>query len=147
TVRFERNSTDFGGAVFAASSEIGPQFIGATFTSNSAERGGAVFLTGSGNKVTDYKFLDPTTFDQCQFHRNVAGIDGGAVETGAGRDIFTDTLFVGNVAQVGGALSLAGEACISNCTFIENTSAQGDGPAISNVGSIERIENSYFADN
>ncbi|CAM9117457.1 unnamed protein product [Sphacelaria rigidula] len=147
TLMFGRNSAGFaGGAVFVAGSEFGPRFIGATFSSNRAGKGGAASLTGSGIAVTDYKFLNVTVFDKCLFSGNEATIDGGAVETGAGHENFTNTLFIGNAAQVGGALSLSGTASVSNCTFVENTSAEDEGPAISNVGSILTIDNTSFAD-
>ncbi|CAN0402628.1 unnamed protein product, partial [Ascophyllum nodosum] len=53
----------------------------------------------------------------------------------------------GNQARVGGALRLAGTASVVNCSFIDNTSNLGEGPAVSNTGYISTVTNVYFHGN
>lgn len=69
------------------------------------------------------------------------------MDSGAGLDRFVGSSFVGNSARFGGALRIVGTASLSNCTFVENASNDGKGPAISNVGYISSQNNSYFRDN
>ncbi|CAN0496731.1 unnamed protein product, partial [Scytosiphon promiscuus] len=88
-----------------------------------------------------------STSDRCEYISNTATATGGAVESGAGLDIFSNTLFKGNRAGVGGALRLAGVASIDNCSFVENTSDDEQGPAVSNIGIISSISNATFAHN
>lgn len=135
-----------GGAVYISSVSEGPAFFGVTFTSNTAQAGGGVFVTGSGTAVVDGdKF--PTTFDTCTFVNNSAQATGGAVESAAGVDVFENTIFRGNTARVGGGLRLAGTTDIRNCTFEENSSELNGGTAIFNMGLTAVISDSTFQGN
>ena len=140
-----------GGAVFLASTGIGPVFRNVNFVGNSAQTGGAVHATGSGTEVSEDnirgKMDNPTIFDGCSFIGNIALATGGAVDSAAGQDIFNNTLFKGNEARAGGALRLGGSASIDNCLFEENISELGEGPAVSNVGYLSSVTNSIFLDN
>lgn len=152
-VAFTSNSADVaGGAVFISATSFGPQFVGASFASNYAQVGGAVYATGSGTAVTEEEFtndviLHRTTFDGCEFVGNQAEATGGAVESSAGVDLFADTLFVRNKAGVGGALRLAGTTSLDNCSFYGNLAEEGGGPAVSNIGFVSQFFNSSFDDN
>lgn len=150
-VGFYRNSAELaGGAVFASGTGVGPQFFNLTFTSNSAQAGGAVYATGSGGDkrtVFGEQLPNPTTFNASRFVGNRALATGGAVQSAAGEDVFVDTMFENNTAQVGGALRLAGNAELTNCSFIENASNLNEGPTISNIGFIPALSGSSFVRN
>jgi len=134
---------------------MGPVFHGITFISNSAQVGGGVYLTGSGTSITTVRDQsgsntqahNPTTFDGCTFIGNVAEATGGAVDSSAGRDEFRHTMFEKNSAVVGGALRLAGEASLDNCSFVENVSGSGEGPAVSNIGFMSNVTSNVFRGN
>lgn len=150
-VTFVNNSAgNSGGAIFIAGIGVGLQFIGATFLSNRAEVGGAVYSTGSGLTVTKAsqggQVDHPTTFSECQFENNSAGATGGAVESAAGLDVISSSTFVRNTARIGGALRLAGTSYLENCSFIENSSTE-EGLAVSNLGHLEGISGNSFLDN
>ncbi|CAM9289996.1 unnamed protein product, partial [Hapterophycus canaliculatus] len=120
-----------------------------SFISNSAQVGGAVSSVGSGNMkgFTDVDSPNPTTFDRCEFINNRATVTGGAIESAAGQDELVSSYFEGNKAGVGGALRLAGVTSVENCSFVENTAGNGEGSAVSNIGSIVRMVNISFRDN
>ena len=140
-----------GGAVFIEDTGIGTVFDKVSFIENTAQIGGGVRVTASGTTMTvntDKKQVaNPTTFDRCTFTGNLAFGTGGAVDSASGQDVFTNTLFKGNVAKIGGALRLAGKASVDNCSFNDNVSETGGGPAISNVGFISEVTNSTFHHN
>lgn len=68
------------------------QVSGATFRSNQAALGGAVYLTAEEDKET--------AFSACDFEGNLAD-DGGAfyLYTGPGADVFTESVFKNNFAS------------------------------------------------
>ena len=140
-----------GGAVFVAGTGIGTVMRNAIFVGNVAQTGGGVRATGSGTTVSiDEKnelVSNPSTFDGCTFAGNSAFGTGGAVDSASGQDLFNRTIFVDNKARVGGSLRLAGKASVVNCSFIENVSDLGGGSAVSNVGYISNVSNSYFRAN
>ncbi|CAM9429038.1 unnamed protein product [Ectocarpus fasciculatus] len=149
-VRFTENAaTVAGGAVFVSGAGAGPTFANATFTSNSAQVGGAVAVFGSGNtkSVGDIEPPNPTTFERCQFVGNRATATGGAIDSAAGHDYFVDTTFEDNTAGTGGALRLAGAASIKSCSFVENFSDDEGGAAVSNIGTVASTENVSFSGN
>ena len=149
-LEFRDNSADVaGGAVFVSSTGFGPTFWNASFVSNAAQVGGAVSTIGTGNRkdAADLVPLHPTTFDGCRFINNEATATGGAIESAAGQDVYTGTVFEGNKAGTGGALRLAGSALVDNCSFLENVSDDGEGAAVSNIGSISRMANVFFRGN
>lgn len=140
-----------GGAVFLSATGIGPTFNGTIFDSNSAQVGGGVFATGSGTTVSTDDWENvvdfPTRFIGCTFLDNTANSTGGAVNSASGKDEFFRTSFVRNSALVGGALLLAVKASLSNCSFIDNISDADDGPALSNIGTITSLQDSFFSGN
>ena len=140
-----------GGAVFIGGTGIGTVFENVSFIENTAQIGGGVRVTASGTTITvdtDKKQeTNPTTFDRCRFVGNVAFGTGGAVDSASGLDVFANTFFEGNVAKMGGALRLAGKVSIDNCSFTDNVSELGGGPAVSNVGLISKVTTSNFHHN
>lgn len=87
TIEFTHNTaTMFGGAMFHENSSH-LQVTGASFQSNEAEFGGAVFIDYFSNTESDFK--------ACVFEGNKA-TDGGAVYSGA--DISIASVFRHNVA-------------------------------------------------
>ncbi|CAM9121465.1 unnamed protein product, partial [Sphacelaria rigidula] len=150
---FRNNSASIsGGGMFLSGVGIGPQLTGTTFGANRARVGAGLFSTGTGttvtfDKTTGVAVQHPTIFQRCTFLDNEAMAAGGAMESGAGVDVFIDTSFVRNTAGIGGALRLGGTASLDNCTFVENTSAEDAGPAVSNIGVILEMINGSFVDN
>ena len=141
-----------GGAVYIGGTGIGTVFGNVSFVENTAQIGGGVRVAASGTTITvdtDKKQkTNPTTFDQCSFAGNIAFGTSGAVDSTSGQDVFANTLFKGNVAKMGGALRLAGnKVSIDNCSFIDNISELGGGPAVSNVGFISNVTTSNFHHN
>lgn len=143
------NAAVAGGAIFLSGLAFGPCFADVSFIMNFAQIGGAVSLTGSGNakNTDDFTPPCPTTFDRCQFIDNTATAAGGAIESAAGHDEIVNSIFRGNSARVGGALRLASTTAFHNCSLEENSSKDGEGSAVSNIGVIWRMERNYFAEN
>lgn len=55
---------------------------------------------------------------------------------------------MGNKAGTGGALRIAGNVeSLINCSFVDNVSNEGGGPAISSIGYIQEISNITFEHN
>ena len=151
---FSNNSADVsGGAVYLGGIGNGTHFRNVKFVGNVAQVGGGVHATGSGTTVTSdpndnkNKQNYPTRFDGCSFVDNHAFATGGAVDSASGQDVFFDTVFKGNRARVGGALKLAGTSSISNCSFNDNISELGEGPAVHNLGYISSLMSNYFEGN
>lgn len=147
---FANSAAVVGGAIFVSSSGIGPRFSGLRFVDNLAGSGGAVYVTGSGNEDLDVFVTVPpsaTTFDGCQFIGNRATATGGALESVAGQDHISNSLFAGNTARVGGALRLGGRTFMDNCSFVDNISEEGQGPAVDNVGLVGSVTTTSFVGN
>lgn len=139
-VLFINNSAAaYGGALFITGVGIGLEVEGVRFVSNAAQVGGAAAVTSSGNDLTkegngNALQENPTTFRGCTFTENFADATGGAIYSAAGEDYMVDTVFSGNVAGVGGAMRLAGTSTLENCSFVDNSSEENEGPAVSNIG-------------
>lgn len=150
-ILFVANSAEVvGGAVFVSSFGVGLVFPGVRFVDNVSGAGGAVYVTGSGNEALDDFLFTPesaTKFDGCQFMGNRATATGGALETVAGQDHISNSIFVGNTAGVGGALRLGGKTFMDNCSFVDNRSDEGEGPAVDNVGFVGRMTGASFIGN
>eukprot|EP00904_Undaria_pinnatifida_P008212 jgi/Undpi1/4520/HiC_scaffold_18.g07874.m1 len=132
-------ATIVGGAVYQESMNTGLSWAGASFVSNSALNGGAVYSVGSAAAIGS----SPNSYDNCRFDDNSASASGGAIESTAGRDYFVDTTFKGNTAwNIGGGLRLAGTATFSRCIFVGN-GAEGPGPAVSNVGTLFIVDTTF----
>lgn len=87
----ENEATEKGGAIYL-SGNVGVQARHATYSSNNAGLGGAIFVVLAEDQRTE--------FTTCLFEGNQA-TDGGAVYlyTGTGVDIFTDCVFRDNFAS------------------------------------------------
>ena len=139
-----------GGAIYMWGNDRGPEFIGVSFVSNSAQYGGGVYSTGCGNALVGLdgdQRSNPVVFIGCNFVDNQAIATGGAIHSSAGQDLVISTTFSGNRASEGGALNLAGTSRIMNCSFVENISDGGRGPAIANIGYLGGISNCSFYEN
>lgn len=137
-----------GGAVYVSQTATGPTFSSVSFVSNYAEVGGAVSVVGSGYaRDADTDELQETTFERCSFIDNQAETRGGAIASAAGGDRFVDSTFKGNKGGAGGALRLAGTAYLESCLFKDNVSSEGEGAALSNVGTISAMVNTNFSGN
>ena len=151
TTIFLHNSAGVsGGAVYLEGIGIGTHFSHVEFVGNVAQVGGGVHATGSGTTATldnNAQQNNPTTFDGCSFVDNLAFATGGAVDNAPGQDVFLDTLFKGNTARVGGALGLAGTSSMSNCSFNDNISEFGEGPAVHNLDYMSNLTSNYFKGN
>ena len=150
-VFFIGNSAEVvGGAVFVSSFGVGPLFSAVRFVANFAGAGGGAYVTGSGNEeinAFDTTPIHATRFDRCRFVDNWATATGGAIESVAGQDHISNTIFKGNTAPVGGALRLGGKTFLDSCSFVDNRSGEGAGPAIDNIGFVGRIADCSFAGN
>ena len=150
-VLFTANSAEVvGGAVFVSSFGVGLTFPGVRFIDNFSGAGGAVYVTTSGNQDLEAFTVTPesaTKFDGCQFIGNRATATGGALETVAGQDHISNSTFVGNTAGVGGALRLGGKTFMENCSFVDNSSDEGEGPAVDNVGLVGSMTGISFIGN
>lgn len=140
-----------GGAVSVRGSGIGPRFAGLTFVSNRTPIGGAVYLTSSGTTITANQSGVPienhTWFERCVFICNGAEATGGAIEARAGFVVITNTSFTENTTATGGALRLSSSTSLHNCSFVNSTSDEGEGAAISNVGFASSMVMCSFIDN
>lgn len=129
---------------------VGIRLEGTIFSSNSALIGGGVYSTGSGTAVTQdidgIPAQNPTTLIGCEFIGNGAKT-GGAIYSGAGRDMIVNTSFVRNSAFIGGALRLVGTTSLNGCKFVKNLSGDDEGPGISNDGVIADLSHCSFVDN
>lgn len=135
-----------GGAVYQSSIKQGTSWKGATFMSNSALNGGAVYSVDSGAGTVDARSF-PNVYTNCLFQGNTAAVSGGAVDSAAGRDDFVNVSFRSyTVGKLGGALRMAGITSITRCAFVGN-GAEEAGPAVSNVGTILLVDNSFANNN
>lgn len=137
-----------GGGVLVAGAGVGIVF-NVAFNSNSAQVGGAVSTVGSGilKETTDTVPPYPMKLDECTFVGNVATATSGAIQSAAGQDEIGRSTFERNRAGAGRAVRLAGTASFDDCSFVENVSNDGEGAAISNIGSISAMENIAFSGN
>ena len=139
-----------GGAIFMWGNDLGPYFIGMIFFSNFASHGGGVYSAGSGNALyglDSEQRSNPVVFIRCSFVDNQAIATGGAIHSAAGQDLLINTTFSGNTASEGGDLSLAGTTGLVNCSFVENISDEGRGPAVASIGYMSGISNCSFHSN
>ncbi|WP_188118152.1 Ig-like domain repeat protein, partial [Methanobrevibacter millerae] len=134
-----------------------------TFADNFAQyRGGAVFLHNESSQD-----CNNTTFANCIFENNVAGLNGGGVDwqNGAHNGRLINSTFTNNTAwRSGGAVYWHGtNGTVINVTFYDNkavgnvskdyrnvtnyTTSGGNGGAIIWTGSIGTIENCNFTKN
>ena len=141
-----------GGALFASRKEYGLKLPGAIFFNNTAEAGGAVFLSAvgiyeDGSSDDNSPYFYASIFDECIFDGNSASSTGGAIHSIAGRDVISGTSFTNNFANIGGALRISGMMIdILNSSFVENKSGEGGGSAIS-IGGVNSMEKLFFSSN
>ena len=139
-----------GGAIYMWGIDLGPHFVGVSFFSNIASHGGGVYSTASGNTLVGLdgeQRSNPVVFIGCSFVDNQAIATGGAIHSASGQDLVINTTFRGNTALEGGALNIAGTIRLLNCSFVENISDKGRGPAISNIGYVSGISSCSFLGN
>ena len=152
---FSHNSAvSFGGALFASQMDYGPTLTGVTFSGNTADAGGAVYFSAVGTDVylssgSEYQDIAvyASTFNACRFDNNSASSSGGAIHSVAGSDYVTNTIFVMNLADIGGAMRVSGVVYLSSSIFEDNVSGDGGGPAVSNDGVISKVTGLVFSGN
>jgi predicted outer membrane repeat protein len=122
---FTRNSAVYGGAIyepFKANTDYAISITDSYFNENEADYGGAINLAVSGstiNKLIEY----------CNFTRNVANVDGGAVYVNGSYQQITNCTFDGNNATGnGGSVYVAEDLLLTNIlysTFMNSNAANG----------------------
>lgn len=147
-ISFDSNVAEqHGGAIYITGLSYGMTLNELKFTENVANIGGAVYVSSSGTRfVQDEDTEWPCGFVNCTFTSNSASISGGAIESSAGKDIFAESVFIGNVAPLGGAVRYAGDGNMDSCVFEDNVSLEGNGPSVDNIGSLV-TSNSTFSNN
>ena len=102
-----------------------PLIRNCTFISNSADRGGAVFVREAA----------APTFIGCNFETNTSTEDGGAIYCeGESRPTIQNCIFSGNQSTAGNGGAIAAYKAapsITSCTFISNHASGGKGGALS----------------
>ena len=102
-----------------------------------AYSGGAVF--------SYYTFL--VNISQCSFKENHAEYFGGAISSWGHKLLVEHTMFLGNTAEVGGALNTYTQHnMVLGCVF-ERNMASSRGGAITNSGETLSVSNTKFEDN
>lgn len=169
--KFKGNYTDntketLGGALYVANASCGLTINGYTFESNSAYRGGAIWLvSGMTADVNTSKFTS-----------NTASNEGGAIYVGEATLNAISTDFAGNEAPNGGAISVGvateteststaedgtetttteitytdGTLTVENCDFTSNKATAGTAGAvylISGTATLTSSDDSTFASN
>lgn len=84
------SGSGLGGAILVMNSPI--LITNSTFSNNAAERGGAIYVQRS-----------ELVLDDCQFHKNYARFDGGAVYLSKSNMHISKSTFISNTVQVGHA--------------------------------------------
>ena len=130
-----------GGGVFIGECPSYPAVIGCSFTSNTAELGGGLYIANSN-----------TTVSQTTFTANIADGGGGMANFNVGDLNLTDCTFKSNVAQSsfgGGMWSANSTLKFTNCAFTDNTASgqAGHGGGVSSTNCILTAANSVFARN
>ena len=137
-----------GSAVYIRGTGIRTVFKNVSFITSTAQIGGDVRVTASGTTINirTYKIqvTNPATFKLCSFVGNVVFGTGGAVDSASRQGVYANTLFKGNVVNVCRGLRLTGKVFIGKCSFTDNVSELGGGPALSNIGSISKATTSNF---
>ena len=136
------NAESYGGGLLVYSDAKGT-FTGVTFTENEADYGAGVMAWPQAILLT---------FDSCMFTKNVAKVNGGAINAKTASTIVTSaqTTLAGNVAQnLGGAIHAEPSASVtlsSETTVYKNTAKNGGG--VSCVGADITINSaSKFVEN
>jgi predicted outer membrane repeat protein len=136
------NAESYGGGLLVYSGAKGT-FTGVTFTENEADYGAGVMAWPQAILLT---------FDSCMFTKNVAKVNGGAINAKTASTIVTSaqTTLAGNVAQnLGGAIHAEPSASVtvsSETTVYKNTAKNGGG--VSCVGADITINSaSKFVEN
>ena len=145
-LKFVSNTADTtGGAISAWASSINLEYC--EFESNSAEDGGAVFVSDGGNNNSGYT----NTLKNCTFKNNTASISGGAVYFSDYLEYVTLTItnssFKGNESANGGAIYCDnyGTTTIENTEFCNNNTMYGYGSSIFCASNLS-LENVSFDD-
>ena len=136
------NAESYGGGLLVYSGAKGT-FSGVTFTENEADHGAGVMAWPQAILLT---------FNSCMFTKNVAKVNGGAINAKTSSTIITSakTTLAGNEAQnLGGAIhaeQLASVTLSSETTVYKNTAKNGGG--MSCIGADITIESaSKFVEN
>jgi hypothetical protein len=135
------NSAPIGGGIFLQGGA--PSFTGCQITENEAGiegglGGGGLMASGGSAKMVRCSFVNNDTHNG----------QGGAIYFFGGNHQAINSLFRGNNAFVGGAISSTQAIMlIANCTMVGNSSVPGGGSAIADVSAFSWIHNSILWDN
>ncbi len=141
-----------GGQVFLNDTFANNGASGAIFINDAATFNGCVF---TGNRSTSYGGVmsggGGSTFTDCSFSNNSAGIQGGVLYSFYGVHTFTRCTFNQNSANSDGGCifipGFTGGADFDRCRFTGNSSATGDGGAIYIANRSADIKNCVFWNN
>ena len=122
-----------GGALIISSTAT-PTITGCTFTSNSAQFGGAVWCQAT-----------TVTFSTCKFIKNTAN-RAAALDLANSTVTFRDCTFEENIGQQSGAFEGATALQVIRCKFTGNRANNGTGAAFSGTPNM-RVINSTFSSN
>jgi len=156
---FVNNRALRGGAI--SNNGFGMTITDSTFSGNLADEGGAILgFAGGPTTLQRTTFVNNraavvggafrggyvVTIEHCEFIGNTAVYSAGAL--GCAGCTISRTLFRGNSARVGGAISLAHDSLtVSDSMFVDNEATQDDGGAIEGGHSFPRITGSTFVNN
>jgi hypothetical protein len=162
--QFIDNTATAGGAIRTALSAAAT-VANCTFTGNSAQAGGAVWIDAIGSTLTNCTFqsnsanfangshggsggavlsTQPVTLADCIFHQNTTDQEGGAIKDSSNGLALAGCLFDRNQATFGGGVSISSSTQpFINCTFSGN-SAINAGGGIFIVSNTWSIANSIF---
>lgn len=122
-----------GGAMIIGANTT-PTLTGCTFTSNSAQSGGAVWCQGSA-----------ITFSTCKFSKNTAN-RAAALDLSLSTVTLQDCTFEENIGNESGAIESAGGLQVIRCKFTSNRANNGTGGAFAGTPNM-RVINSTFTSN
>jgi hypothetical protein len=127
-----------GGAIFVDADTAAAQFDKDACSGNSAEAGGAIYVTsGSSSGVS---------VDRCTFSTNNAPLFGGAIKA-SGLMMVRRNSFLNNTSGRGGAIDNDGALTVANCTFYNNSAGAGGGGAIFNGDNTLSLTNCTLSGN
>lgn len=98
-----------------------------TFEDNYATVGGAIYSEPLKGNVS---------ISNTRFINNRASSEAGAVYEGYGLFVYDNCTFIGNTAQVAGALAACADTVMNNTIFINNTAVDGAGAIYSSNGNF-----------
>ena len=131
------NTANLGGAVWVTGSAAKLNISNTTFTSNNASENGGAIEVVNGASLTD---------NLSQYNLNIASNNGGAIHSDSGTINITGSIFTNNEANnYAGAISLdTCSAKLEECSFSENKAAVHGGAIHLTVTKLEIIDSEFI---